>query len=138
MIMKKIATLLLSAAILILLISIGSCTKEPAPLQDYLVQVDSIHVSDTVTAGEPFDIEFYGTIGFDMCHSFKVFNQSVNGNNISIQTWGTFDNSAEACPEALVLLDGQKLSMTLKIPGIYNLLIVEPAAYSLKKQIVVK
>jgi hypothetical protein len=100
--MKKITTLILSSAILILFISIGSCTREPAPLKDYLVQVDSIHVADTVAAGEPFEIEFYGTIGFDMCHSFKVFNQSVNGNNISIQTWGTFDNSAEACPEALV------------------------------------
>ncbi len=125
-------------AVLLLLITTAGCTKEPAPLKDYLIQVDSIHVADTVSAGVSFDIEFFGIIGFDQCHSFKVFNQVYNGNNITIQAWGTFDSDAQACPDALVMLDGMKLNMKLIVPGYYDLLITEPGGYSLYKQILVR
>jgi hypothetical protein len=136
--MQKIGISLSLITVIILIMFSASCTKEPAPLQDYLIQVDSIQVADTVSAGVSFDIVFFGTIGFDMCHSFKVFNLGYNGDEITIQAWGTFDSNAEACPEALVSLDGRKLAMTLNIPGYYTIFIKEPAGYSIYKEIFVQ
>jgi len=136
--MKKIGISLSLITVIILIMFSASCTKEPAPLQDYLIQVDSIHVADTVPAGVSFDIEFFGIVGFDECHSFKVFNQTYKGNDITIQAWGTFDNAAEVCADALVTLDGRKLTMQLNIPGNYKLLIAEPAGYSIYKKIIVQ
>ncbi|HKK42014.1 MAG TPA: hypothetical protein VJ963_06370 [Bacteroidales bacterium] len=136
--MKKFIVILPVTVLILLFVATSSCTKEPAPLKDYLIQVDSIHVADTVSAGVPFDIEFFGIIGFDMCHSFKVFNQVYKGNDITIQAWATYDNTAEACPDALVMLDGRKLSVNLSVPGYYNLMINEPTGYSIYKQILVR
>ena len=136
--MEKKGISLSLITIILLFIFSYSCIKEPAPLKDYLIHVDSIHVADVVSAGVPFDIEFFGIIGFDECHSFKVFNQMYNGNNITVQVWGTFDNSAETCPEALVSLDGKKLTMKLSTPGYYNLNIAEPSGFSIYKKIIVQ
>jgi hypothetical protein len=114
----------------------GSCTNYPAPLEDFLIKVDSIHLPNTFTSNIPFDIEFFGTIGFDECHSFKSFNQIINSNIITVEAWGTFDNKPDICPEAKITLDGHKLNMTIPFPGIYTIRIKEPGYY-LVNQIVV-
>lgn len=105
-------------------------------LEDFLIKIDSIHLPDSIQSNTPFDIAFFGTIGFDGCHSFKTFNTVLNNNNITIEVMGTFDNKAETCPTAIVSLDGRKLTLTITYPGVYNIRIKEPGYYLVNKIIV--
>jgi hypothetical protein len=123
--------------VLFVFFSLGSCLPGPPPLENFLIQVDSIHVPEKITANTPFYIEFYGVVGYDGCHSFDNFNLTYKNNDISVQTWGKYDNKAETCPDVIVFLNGQKLNITIPFPGVYRLLIVEPYGYDLVKQIIV-
>ena len=115
-----------------------SCLKNPSSDNDFLIKVDSINIPLTISSGTPFDIEFFGTIGFDQCNGFKTFNQIHENNNITIEAWGTYDNNGGACPPDLIYMSGQKLNLTIPIPGEYTIKIREPNDYLLVKQIIVK
>lgn len=138
MAMKKNLSVPLLILVSIIIITLGSCVAEPPAIKDYLIQVDSIHVPETINASVPFYIEFYGVVGFDGCHSFENFNLTYKNSDIYIETWGKFDNKAGACPDVVVMLNGQKLNTTIAFPGTYTLFIVEPYGYDLVKQIVVR
>jgi hypothetical protein len=102
---------------------------------DFLIKVDSVKVPETVISGTPFNIQFFGTIGFDDCTSFKTFNQAILEKDINIEAWGTFEYKNRTCNPALVTLDGYTISMTLYNPGVYRLLITEPGNYTLVKEL---
>lgn len=118
---------------------IASCSDDDSgAVSDFLIKVDSIHCPDSVMSNTRFDIEFFGIIGFNGCYSFKTFNQHINDYDILIEAWGTYDNNATICPEALVLLNGQKLGMTFAKPGIYRIEIAEPDFTVIIKNVLVK
>ena len=121
-----------------ILITLAACQNKSEETADFLIKVDSIHCPDSVLANTKFDIAFYGTVGFNGCTSFKTFNQKFDDNNITIETWGTYENYNGTCPDVLVTLDGQKLSMTLPFPGTYKIKVKEPDNYLLYKFIKVK
>jgi hypothetical protein len=116
---------------------LNSCFNEENSSRDFLIKVDSIHVADTLASAVPFDIEFFGTVGFDGCHSFKVFNQTITENQIKIGVWGTYENFNGTCPTVIVSLDGKKLRMTIPFAGNYTINILEPDNSSLIKMVVV-
>jgi hypothetical protein len=124
--------------ILAIFLMLASCSNQNNTYTDFLIKVDSIHCPDTVTANTRFDIEFFGIIGFNGCYSFKTFNQKINDEDITIEAWGTYDANAGICPTALVKLDGQKLGMTLAIPGLYRIEITEPDLTVIVKPVLVK
>jgi hypothetical protein len=103
---------------------------------DFLIKVDSINVPKSVNSETPFDIEFFGTIGFDGCTEFKTFNQIYDNNDITIEAWGTYNNQTK-CPTVMVSLDGQKLNLTIYSRGVYTILIREPDSFSIVRQITV-
>jgi hypothetical protein len=76
--------------------------------------------------------------GFDQCNGFKTFNQIHENNNITIEAWGTYYSNGGACPPDLIYMSGQKLNLTIPIPGEYTIKIREPNDYLLVKQIIVK
>jgi hypothetical protein len=118
---------------------IASCSNDDSGgTSDFLIKVDSIHCPDSVVANTRFDIEFFGVIGFNGCFSFKTFNQHIFDYDILIEAWGTYDNSSGICPDALVLLNGQKLGMTFAKPGIYRIEIAEPDNTIIIKNVLVK
>ena len=119
-------------------IMLFSCNLDQSSNNDFLIKVDSIHTPDSVVSNTTFDIVFFGTIGFDKCTSFKTFNQTYNNNDVDIEAWGTYNSTPAVCPPALITLDGQKLPMTLPFPGVYRILIQDPGAITLVKQIVAK
>ncbi|HUX59375.1 MAG TPA: hypothetical protein VMV77_20550 [Bacteroidales bacterium] len=135
--MKKIKSFFLFLMVITISFFLRSCLSEPYSYQDFLIKVDSIQIPDTITLNIPFDIKFFGTIGFDGCYSFKTFNQTVIDNDITIETWGTYENINGTCPTVIVSLDGQKLNMTFHTPGIYNFNIIQPDNTSLVRQITV-
>ena len=99
--------------------------------------VDSIKAPDMVSHTAQFDIDFFGTVGFNTCYKFISFNVVRKDYDIRIETWGTSDYMSGQCADALVTLEGQKLDMTLSSPGIYKITIVEPADFTLVKLITV-
>jgi hypothetical protein len=135
--MRIIKTVLLLLMILTLGFLLRSCLGEPYTYEDYLIKVDSIHIPGTILSRTPFDIEFFGTVGFDGCHSFKTFNQTSKDNDINIEVLGKYESNG-TCPAVLVTLNGQKLNMTLNLQGIYNIKIQQPDNSSFVRQITVK
>jgi hypothetical protein len=134
--MKTFKSVLLFTMIITLCFFLKSCLKEPSIYSDFLIKVDSIHVRDTLASAVPFDIEFFGTIGYNGCNSFKTFDQTINDKDIKIGAWGTYENKS-ACPSVMVFLNGQKLNMTIPFAGIYNITISEPDNSYLVRKIVV-
>lgn len=132
-------TILYTSLLLVVAISlsIASCKNKLETNSDFLIKVDSIHCPDSVTANARFDIEFFGIVGFNGCSSFKTFNQRLDNKNIIIEAWGTFESNGY-CPDVLVTLDGQKLSMTIPLAGIYKIKVTEPDNALLYKYIKVK
>jgi hypothetical protein len=103
----------------------------------FLVLVDSIDAPDTVRYAAPFDINFFGTVGFNTCERFITFNVTKQDNDINIEAWGTSDFKPGQCSDSLVTMEGQKLNLTIPSPGTYRIVIEEPVDYILVKQIIV-
>lgn len=135
--MKATISFLCFLSILTCCLIPSSCLTDSATQSDFQIKVDSIHSPDSVASNTQFDIEFFGTIGFDGCLSFKSFKKTYQNNDIIIEAWAGWDDSAGECPTVLVSLDGKKLNMTISLPGIYRLIIKEPGSTSLIKLITV-
>jgi hypothetical protein len=131
---KIFADLLLLTAICLIFFS---CRNQLSDSSDFLIKVDSIVSPASVSADTAFDIEFYGTVGYDECTVFKTFRRIDNNNDIIIEAWATYDNKDGKCPPAIISLDGQKLNLTISLPGTYRILVNEPGDYTLIRQITV-
>lgn len=105
---------------------------------DFLVLVDSINAPDTVRYSAPFDINFYGTVGFNTCERFISFKVTIQDNDINIEAWGTSEFKPGQCPDSLVLLNGQNLNLAIPSPGTYTIVVQEPVDFVLVKQLIVK
>jgi len=125
-------------SIIVIGLSLLSCHNDSENSNDFIIRVDSVKIPYVVSSATPFDIVFYGTIGFNSCYSFKTFNRAITDNDIKIEAWGTLDYIEGKCPEGLVSLNGQILTLTIPLPGTYRIVIKEPEDYTLVKQITVK
>jgi hypothetical protein len=114
-----------------------SCTKEPFTSSDFMIKVDSIKLPDIITAGTPFDMEFFGIVGSDGCFSFKTFKRSSQNQTIVIEAWGTYAKTGENCTGPVVTMDGIKLNISFPVPGNYTIYVREPDTYALARQITV-
>lgn len=138
--MKRVKTILSSLTFIVgcvTLTGLSSCIENSSSSNDFMVKVDSFKVPEAVASSTPFDVVFYGTVGFNGCYSFKTFNRIIKGNDITVEVWGTWDYKSGTCPDVLVSLDGIKLNLTIPIPGTYRIIVKEPADYTLVRQIIV-
>lgn len=137
--MKTINTLTICLSSLILLSVLTSCEDKDEPnYESFLIQVDSIQVSDNITINEPFDIRFYGIIGTNGCYQFSQFETEKQGNNIIIKAWGKFDKGSNICPTVMVYLDNEKLNYQFDEKGTYTIKVMQPDNDFLEKQISVE
>lgn len=114
-----------------------SCHNELYTPDSFIIKVDSIHVPHVITSKNPFDIELFGIIGTDGCHSFSQYIYSLGSNCLRIEALGNYDYRAGLCPAIMVYLDGHKLNVTIPLPGIYTIKIREPDYTFLTRQITV-
>lgn len=128
---------LLFILVILSLVGFFSCLKDSNNTNDFLIRVDSVKAPEIVTSGIPFDIQFFGTIGFDDCTSLLNINQVIIENDINIEALGRFEYKNRTCNSTLVTLNGIKLSIKLSVPGVYRLLIAEPENSTLVKAITV-
>jgi hypothetical protein len=116
---------------------IYSCHNDLYTPESFIIKVDSIHVPGVITSNNPFDIEFFGIIGTDGCHSFSHYIHSLNNTCLIIEALGNYDYRAGLCPAVMVYLDGHKLNVTIPLPGTYTIKIREPDYSTLTRQITV-
>jgi hypothetical protein len=135
--MKIFKSIFLSIMVITICFIINSCLGESYIHEEFLIKVDSIHVTDTAASNVPFDIEFFGTIGLDGCYYFTRYYQTSNNNDIIIEAWGSYDNKDRKCPAVKVTLDGHTYNTTIPHPGIYNIKVTQPDYSYLVKQITV-
>jgi hypothetical protein len=135
--MKMVRSFVKVSVLLLTILSLASCNKDLSTSSDFLIKVDSIKVPDTVTSSIPFEIEFFGTISYNGCVSFKTFNTVMNNKDITIEAWATYQKNVITCPDVMVYLDGQKLNLTISFPGSYHIIIKGPGGAGISRQITV-
>lgn len=133
---KTVLTLLISAVVMTVLVT-SSCNPKKKDT-DFLIKVDSINVPNVLTAGIPFDIKFYGTIGYNDCVTFKTFSKTIKERELRIGAWGTYPADMSNCNDALVLLNGSVVTVTVSTPGNYDLYIDEPDNTSIHRLLPIK
>ncbi len=124
--------------VVILSVKLVSCKLDSSGANDYLIRVDSIHAPDSVISEKSFDVFFFGIVGLNTCQHFKTFNIGYYNNDVNIEAWGTDLSNGGTCGDAIVYLNGQKLTLNLYPSGNYKILISEPNGAKLVKQIIVK
>jgi hypothetical protein len=135
--MTKIKSLFTLLAIIATSYLITSCNTKNRTSYSYLIQVDSIHVPDNITAKTAFEVDFYGFVGPSGCYFFESFNQSLTTtNDIMMEVWGRYESETEICPTVLVYLD-RHADITISTAGTYNIKIRQPDNTYLVKQITV-
>jgi hypothetical protein len=70
--MKKIRTFLIASLVIYFFSHFSSCQKD----EDYnyfRIQVHSVYIPESVLASQPFEVEFYGIVGYNGCYSFEKF-----------------------------------------------------------------
>ena len=118
---------------------IASCEKRlKTDYEPFLIQVDSIQLSDKISVNTSFDIYFYGTIGTNGCYGFSEFKADKLNNDIIIETWGKLDLKSGICPSVMVFLNGKKLNYLIEETGSYMIKIKQPDNSFLEKQIIVE
>ncbi|MFC2104909.1 hypothetical protein ACFLS4_06110 [Bacteroidota bacterium] len=125
-----------------LLLVIGlfvSCEEnDKTEYKSYIIQIDSVEVSNNVVANIPVDIYFYGTVGTDGCYKFSHFKTDKLNNEILVECSGKQNVTSGACPTVMVYLNGEKLSYLFEETGNYLIRIKQPDNSFLEKEIIVE
>ena len=120
--------------LLLLSLSLFNCNKDTET--QFVIQVDSIRVADTVVVDANLRIDFFGTIGPNGCYSFSHDETDFVQTTISIKLWGK--NSGESdCPDVEVKLDGLYMDVNFNSSGTYTIQIVQPDNTKLLKTVIV-
>ncbi len=120
--------------LLLLSLSLFNCNKDTET--QFVIQVDSIRVADTVVVDANLRIDFFGTIGPNGCYSFSHDETDFVQTTISIKLWGK--NSGESdCPDVVVKLDGLYMDVNFNSSGTYTIQIVQPDNTKLLKTVIV-
>ena len=133
----KIVTIIIFSILLLDILS--SCEKEnKIDFETFVIKVDSIQLPDHILANEPFDIDFFGTVGTNGCFQFSQFKTERQNNDIMVEVWGEFDKNSKVCPTVMIYLAGEKLNYTIEKPGNYTLKIRQTEDSYLEQQISVE
>jgi len=121
---------------------ITSCEHKPDNKPDdkpeyteFLIKVDKIEISNSLSSNVPFEISFFGIIG-NGCDSFLKFEKSKSNNEILISVWGNHYIGPNPCTDILINLR-EKLNYIIETPGVYIIKIKQPDNTYLEKQITV-
>lgn len=135
--MKKIRILIIAGLMIFLSCYFSSCQKDEV-YEYFLIQVDSVSIPETILANQPFELEFYGYIGHNGCYSFSKYVLEQQNKTIGVEAWGKLNVKSTICPDVMVGLNGEKLSLLLKETGNYNLKIKQPDGTFEERQFLVE
>ncbi len=134
--MKNQVRVFTAILFLILSLSFSNCKKKFTETQ-FVIQVDSIQLADTVELGTALRIEFFGTIGTNGCYSFSHDETDIDQTTVSIKLLGK--NSGEGnCPTVVVKLNGIYMDVDFNYSGTYTIQIIQPDNSKLTELVVVE
>lgn len=137
--MKVLNDIKIAFYLFLLLGLFPSCEKDTkTDYESFLIQVDSIEISNNITANTSFDIYFYGTVGTSGCYEFSHFLTEKTNNEILIETLGKQGVSSDVCASVMVYLNGEKWSYLIEETGDYLIRIKQPDNSFLEKEITVE
>lgn len=120
----------------LLIVGISSCEFfHPPTVKMSLVMVDSISAPEVVKAHEPFDIGFYGVVGYNGCYDFSHFKVKKKDTIINIEAWARYESMSNICPDIMKYLHNSKLKYKIEDSGIYTLKVKKTHGEFLEKKI---
>lgn len=135
--MKKIQKLTIAGLMIFLSGYFSSCQKDE-DYEYFLIQIDSVYIPEIILVNQPFEMEFYGYIGHNGCYSFSEFVLEQQKKALRVEARGKLNVKSTICPDVMVGLKGEKLSLLLKETGHYNLKIKQPDGTFLERQFLVE
>jgi len=135
--MKTIRNLLIIGLAIYFSGCFSSCQKDE-DYEYFIIQVDSVSIPETILANQPFGLEFFGYIGHNGCYSFSEFVLEQQTKAILVEARAKLSVKSTICPDVMVGLNGEKLSLLLKEIGNYNLKIKQPDGTFLERQFLVE
>ncbi len=131
--MKTSTSLFLTLSFLII-----SCSTEPDTKNDqFLVKVDSIEFSNSITLGDTLYISFYGTIGNNGGYWFERFENTIQDKNIDLKVWGKY-KIAGAQADVMVYLEGRKFNFVPIIKGDHKIIVHQPDGTTIEEIVNIK
>ena len=112
-----------------------NCNKDKET--KFVIEVDSIHIADTIKLSETLRIEFFGTIGNNGCYDFSHDETNLEGSTISIKLWGK-NSGSDDCPAVIVKLDGTYYDINFNAAGSYIVEIIQPDNSKITNTVVVE
>ncbi|NOU45678.1 MAG: hypothetical protein HOO86_01295 [Bacteroidales bacterium] len=123
---------LTSAGILLLILSFSCIKENSTKTEEYVIKVDSIHVTDNVKVGKNITVAFFGIIGNDGCSSFSRYILKNKGKIHQVTVVGKRRVGENLmCPENLPLLNGMTLDIKADSIGSHIIEIINPGINNL-------
>ncbi len=91
----------------------------------FLVKVDSIDLTDTITVSDTLSISFYGTVGTTDCYSFYQFYPVTIIDTLIVEVLGMLA-PGENCDSVMVYLEGEQLNVYNFDEGTYFVHVKQP------------
>jgi hypothetical protein len=104
----------------------------------YMIEVDSVYITEPVIANQIFDLEFFGYVGHNGCYSFSKFVLERQSNIIIVEVHGKLNVKSGVCSDVMVGLNGEKLSYKIEQKGNYTLRIKQPDGTFLELPVLVE
>ena len=122
--------LIIASLLLIVIYSTTGCKKEENSTNEFLIQIDSLKMADTIDFGSALDVNFFGLIGTNDCYKFSKFQQVDNvigdpQNTIRVQTYGKIEDSGD-CVAGIVYMNPATLQITGMFAGTFTVLALQP------------
>jgi len=122
--MPKVRSVVFFIVVLIS-ISLASCLKSDIEFEYFKVRVDSLSVPSSISHKDTLNIQLYGTIGSDGCHSFSHFEAERDTFELKLTVWWKRYVKAGACPTIMIYLD-TVYSIFPLYPGSFYIEIQQP------------
>lgn len=123
--MKNIKFIIVS-----IVLFVNSCSVEPAEenndYKDFIIRIDKITASDTISVTDSLTIKFDGVVGTNGCNKFKYFEVVNKLKEIHITVWGTRPNYDTVCPTVMVYLNGKEYKTKFEKTGLNKIVVHQP------------
>lgn len=103
----------------------------------FLIQVDSIHVPESIVLGDTIDISFFGLIGLNGCYYFSHFEEFEADNSIEIEARGGH-TPGQFCTDEVIMLDGRTHHYSPETPGTKMIRVLRPEGGPLEQTVEVE
>ena len=93
--------------------------------QLFQIRVDRLECAREAAVGDTLHLRFWGLVGSDGCHEFAHFRTERDSFSVDVAVMGVVQPMA-GCPEVIVMLGGQELSIHPLYEGDLTVVVHQP------------